>query len=176
MGLNWSDATITRTSHTKMYIRWTHMVLNFSEAANKVVGPNDAAKYGISAKAAMQYLRTRKSYDGATLYTAANDLYLNEVAGDPAKFDTFVRDERRIETCFEGMRFYDLQRWSINLSTLNASVRKAEITKNADGTFTYDLTKVAESRAFKSAYLPIPYAEILRMSNLEQNEGWDGWK
>ncbi len=176
MGLNWSDATITRTFHTKMYIRWTHMVLNFAEAANKVVGPNDAAKYGISAKAAMQYIRTRKTYDLANLYTTTNDLYLNEVAGDAAKFNTFVRDERRIETCFEGRRFNDIQRWSTTLAEMNKPVHKAEITKNADGTFAYDLTKEAEGRAYKSAYLPIPYVEILRMSNLEQNEGWDGWK
>jgi hypothetical protein len=152
------------------------MVLNFAEAANKVAGPNDAARYGLSAKGAMQYIRTRKTYDGATLYTSANDLYLNEVAGDPVKFDIFVRNERRIETCFEGMRFFDLQRWSTNLAELNKAVHKAEITKNADGTFTYDFSKVAEPRALKSAYLPIPYAEILRMSKLEQNEGWDGWR
>jgi hypothetical protein len=176
MGLNWADASITRASHTKMYVRWTHMVLNFAEAANKVVGPTDAGKYGLSAKAAIQYLRTRKTYDGAILYTVANDLYLNEVAGDATKFDTFVKDERRIETCFEGMRFFDLQRWSTTLTDLNKSVHMVEITKNADGTFAYDFTKVAEGRAYKSAYLPIPYVEILRMSKLEQNEGWDGWK
>lgn len=176
MGLNWADATVTRTQHTKMFVRWTHMVLNFAEAANKVVGPTDAGKYGLSAKAAMQYLRTRKTYDGASLWTATNDVYLNEVAGDAAKFDTFVRDERRIETCFEGMRFFDLQRWSTTLNEFNKPVHKAEVTKNTDGTFTYDLTKVAETRAYKSAYLPIPYVEILRMSKLEQNEGWDGWK
>jgi hypothetical protein len=177
MGLNWSDASVTRVSHTKMFIRWTHMILNFAEAANKVVGPNDASKYGLSAKAAMQYIRTRKTYDGATMYTAANDLYLNEVAGDATKFDNFVKDERRIETCFEGMRFYDIRRWSTSLTELNKSVHMAEITKNADGTtFSYALDKVAESRAYKSAYLPIPYVEILRMSKLEQNEGWDGWK
>jgi hypothetical protein len=159
-----------------MFVRWTHMVLNFAEAANKVVGPTDAAKYGISAKAAMQYLRTRKTYDGASMWTTTNDVYLNEVAGDASKFDTFVRDERRIETCFEGMRFFDLQRWSTTLSDFNEPVHKAEVVKNTDGTFTYDLTKVAETRAYKSAYLPIPYVEILRMSKLEQNEGWDGWK
>ena len=176
MGLNWADATVTRTFHTKMHVRWTHMVLNFAEAANKVVGPTDAAKYGISAKAAMQYLRTRKTYDGANLYTTTNDLYLNEVAGDATKFNTFVRDERRIETCFEGRRFNDIQRWSTTLAEMNKPVHKAEITKNADGTFSYDLTREAEGRAYKSAYLPIPYVEILRMSNLEQNEGWDGWK
>ena len=103
-------------------------------------------------------------------------IYLNEVAGDATKFNTFVRDERRIENCFEGMRFYDMQRWSTTLAEMNKPVHKAEITKNVDGTFAYDLNKEAEGRAFKSAYLPIPYVEILRMSKLEQNEGWDGWK
>ncbi len=176
MGLNWSDASITRERHTKMFIRWTHMVLNFAEAANEVVGPTDATKYGISAKAAMQFLRTRNTYDNAVLYTTANDLYLNEVSLDAAKFNGFVKDERRIETSFEGMRFYDLRRWSTNLTDLNKSVHMAEITKNEDGTFTYDLTKVAEVRNFKSPWLPIPYVEILRMSKLEQNEGWETWK
>ena len=52
----------------------------------------------------------------------------------------------------------------------------AEITKNDDGSFGYNLNKEAETRAYKSAYLPLPYVEILRMSKLEQNEGWDGWK
>jgi hypothetical protein len=176
MGLNWSDASVNRQPHTKMFIRWTHMVLNFAEAANKVVGPTDAAKFGLSAKEAMSYLRTRKTYDGAALYTTATDLYLNEVSSDAAKFNDFVKNERRIETCFEGKRFYDLRRWSTNLTELNKSVHKADIQKNTDGTFTYDLTKEAEVRTYKSAYLPIPYNEVLRMSNLEQNEGWTDWK
>jgi hypothetical protein len=176
MGLNWSDASVNRQPHTKMFIRWTHMVLNFAEAANKVVGPTDAAKFGLSAKEAMSYLRTRKTYDGAALYTTATDLYLNEVSSDAAKFNDFVKNERRIETCFEGKRFYDLRRWSTNLTELNKSVHKADIQKNTDGTFTYDLTKEAEVRTYKSEYLPIPYNEVLRMSNLEQNEGWTDWK
>jgi hypothetical protein len=176
MGLNWADASITRVSHTKMFIRWTHMVLNFAEAANKVAGPTDATKYGLSAKAAMAYIRNRPTYDGAPLYTTATDLYLTESAADAAKFNDFVKVERRIETCFEGMRFYDLRRWSKGLTDLNKSVHRVEILKNADGTFTYDFTKEAEARAYKSLYLPIPYVEILRMSKLEQNEGWEGWK
>ena len=176
MGLNWADASVNKQPHTKMFIRWTHMILNFAEAANKVAGPTDATRFGLSAKSAMQYLRTRKTYDGAALYTAANDPYLNEVSADPIQFDEFVKKERRIETCFEGMRFYDLRRWSTNQADLNKSVHKAEITKNSDGTFTYDLTKEVEVRAYKSAYLPIPYNEILKMSKLEQNEGWEAWK
>lgn len=176
MGLNWSDASVSRQPHTKMFIRWTHMVLNFAEAANKVVGPTDASKYGMSAKTAIQYLRTRKTYDGASLYTTANDLYLNEVSADAILFNDFVKSERRIETSFEGMRFYDLRRWSTNPDDLNKPVHRAEIVKNDDGSFTYDLAKEVEARVFKSFWLPVPYVEILRMSKLEQNEGWETWK
>jgi hypothetical protein len=54
-------------------------------------------------------------------------------------------------------------------------VHGASIQKNTDGTFTYNLNYEVEPRVFQSAYLPIPYTEMLRMSNLIQNEGWDGW-
>jgi len=114
-----SPATIT---HSKFIIRWAHMVLTFAEAANQVVGPTDATKYGMSAQTAIQYLRYRKTYDGAAgvclvappaVPTAAQDPYLiAQAAAGKAAFDVLIRNERRIETCFEGLRFYDLRRWS----------------------------------------------------------------
>jgi hypothetical protein len=181
MGLNWSDASISRTTHSKFFIRWTHMCLAFAEAANHVVGPTNTAKYGgLSAKTALQYIRARKTPDGANGISAAvpgaADAYLTEVAdAGEAAFDALVKKERQIETCFEGIRFYDLRRWTTNLTDLNKAVHGAYIVKNADGTFTYNLNYEVESRSFTSAYLPIPYNEILRMSKLVQNEGWDGW-
>jgi hypothetical protein len=175
MGLNWSDNVINRQPHSKFFIRWAHMCLAFAEAANKVVGPNDATRYGTSAKAAIAYLRSRKTYDNANGLSAA-DPYLTEVANaGAAAFDAFVKNERKIETSFEGMRFYDIRRWTTDLSELNKSVHGAGVTKNTDGTFTYNLNNVVEARSFTSAYLPIPYSEMLRMSKLVQNEGWDGW-
>lgn len=175
MGLNWADASINRQPHSRFHIRWAHIVLAFAEAANHVVGPTEAAKYGLSAKDAIKYLRSRKTYDGATGLTT--DPYLDEVAtaGETA-FDALVKNENRLETCFEGQRFFDLRRWSTTLADLNKSVHGAEITKNGDGSFTYNLTKEVEERVYQSAYLPIPYQEILRMSNLVQNEGWESWK
>ena len=175
MGLNWSDGSINRQPHSKFYIRWAHMVLTFAEAANHVVGPLDAGTYGISAKDAMKYLRARKTYDGAAGY--ATDPYLDEVAGGgQAVFDEFVKNERRIETCFEGLRFYDIQRWSTTLEEMSKPVHGAKITQNPDGTFTYDLTNEVEKRQFNSPYLPVPYDEILRMDKLVQNEGWESWQ
>lgn len=123
----------------------------------------------------MEYLRTRKTYDGAAGYVT--DPYLDEVAAaGQATFDEFIKNERRIETCFEGMRFYDLQRWSTTLDEMNQPVHGAKITSNGDGTFTYDLNHEVEKRQFTSAYLPVPYDEILRMSKLVQNEGWESWQ
>lgn len=175
MGLNWSDPSINRQPHSKFFIRWAHMVLNFAEAANHVVGPANTAKYGLSAKDAMKYLRSRKTNDGANGFST--DPYLDEVsiAGEN-KFDLFVKNERRIETCFEGMRFYDLRRWTTTNAELNKAVHMAKIVKNDDGSFNYDFNIEVESRIFRSAYLPIPYNEMLRMENMVQNEGWDAWK
>lgn len=175
MDWNKSDATIKRQPHSKFFIRWDQMCLTFAEAANHVVGPTNATKYGISAQTAISYLRSRKSYDGANGFTT--DPYLTEVAGaGEAAFDALVKNEWRIETCFEGNRFFDLRRWTTTLDDLNMTVHGAEIIKNQNGTFTYDLNKKVQDRTYKSAFLPIPYAEMLRMSKLVQNEGWDGWK
>lgn len=175
MGLNWSDPSINRQPHSKFFIRWAHMVLTFAEAANHVVGPTNTAKYGLSAKDAMKYLRSRKTYDGAAGLSV--DPYLNEIANaGEVSFDHFVKNERRIETCFEGMRFYDLRRWTTTTNELNKAVHMVNIIKNADGTFSYDFTNEVESRIYNSAYLPIPYSEMLRMNNMIQNEGWNAWK
>ncbi len=180
MGLNWSDATISRQPHSKFFVRWAHMCLVFAEAANHVVGPNDDSRYGISPKTAIQYLRARKTTDGATGLSPKvpenADPFLNEVAeSGEAAFDALIKNERRIETCFEGLRFFDLRRWTTDLTELNKAVHGVLIIRNDDLSFTFDLNYEVGGRSFSSAYLPIPYREILRMSNLVQNEGWEGW-
>ena len=179
MGLNWADASVKKLPHSKFFIRWAHMVLTFAEAANHVVGPNDATKYGLSAKSALKYLRTRKTYDNTT-GLSATDPYLDAVAATgEAAFDALVKNERRIETCFEGIRFYDLRRWTTDAnwqSTIDNPVHGAAVTQNPDLSITYDLQNYeVEPRLFQSPYLPIPYQEMLRNSSLIQNEGWTTW-
>jgi hypothetical protein len=49
-----------------------------------------------------------------------------------------------------------------------------QITKNADGTFTFKIidvsTPVFTSRMYR---YPIPYSEIIKNKNLQQNDGWN---
>jgi starch-binding outer membrane protein, SusD/RagB family len=188
MGWNNSDVPPTGTNHSKFIVRWANMMLTFAEAANKVVGPLDATKYGMSARTAIQYLRNRKTYDGAngvcpvappTVPTAAQDpTLINTAAAGADAFDALIRNERRIETCFEGQRFYDLRRWTTDANwttVLNAPVHGAYITQVNATTYTYNLNYVVEERNFTSPYNPIPYSEILRMNRLVQNDGWANW-
>ncbi len=174
-GLNWSESNVAKMPHSKFFIRWAHIVLAFAEAANQVGGPN-ASIDGLSAKEAIGYLRSRPTYDGEPGFT--DDPYLDEIslAGKDA-FNEFLKNERRIETCFEGTWFFDIRRWSTTLGDLNKPVHKPVITMNSDGvTYTYDYSTVIETRSFKSAYLPIPYKEMLNIDGLVQNEGWESWQ
>jgi hypothetical protein len=130
-------------------------------------------------------MRSRSTYDNVTPGMRTADPYLTEVAasGEDA-FDAFVKNERRIETCFEGIRFYDLRRWTTGDApgegdwelVINQPVHGAYITETAPGTYTYDLGWEVEQRALPSPYNPIPYYEMLRMDKLVQNVGWPTWE
>lgn len=173
-GTNWSESSVNRQPHSKFFIRWAHMVLAFAEAANQVGGPN-APIDGLTAKEAISWLRSRTTYDGAE--GIKNDQYLEKISLSGKKaFDLFLRNERRIETCFEGTWFFDLRRWSTTLGALNVEVNGVGVEKNEDGTFTYDFGRTVERRHFTSGYLPLPYKEMLNLNSLEQNEGWENWK
>lgn len=172
-GVNWSESSVKKMPHSKFLIRWTHMVLAYAEAANHVAGPNGQL-YGLTAKEAVSWLRSRSTYDGET--GIQNDEYLEKMAimGEET-FDKFLRRERRVETCFEGDWFYDLRRWSINLGDLNKTLYRPSITKSGKN-YTYDYTTEIENRVFRSAYLPLPYKEVLNNPTLIQNEGWESWQ
>lgn len=173
-GINWSESSVNRMPHCKFFIRWSQMVLAFAEAANQVGGPN-AQIDGLSAKEAISYLRSRNTYDGDEGFS--EDPYLDQIALSGKKaFNKFLMNERRIETCFEGEWFFDLRRWSTNLGDLNKDVCGVNIEILGNGDFKYDYDNVIETRAFTSAYLPIPYKEMLNVKGLVQNEGWSSWQ
>ena len=184
MGVNFSDATIASAPHSNFVFRWSHFVLAFAEAANQVTGDPNVALYGLTPKAAIKYMRQRRSYDNVLPLFTTNDPYLDEVAaaGKDA-FDAFVRNERRIETCFEGMRFYDLRRWTTGdlpgegnwESLINSPVHGAYITNTGPSTYSYDFGWEVEKRLLPSPNNPIPFNEMLRMSKLRQNVGWSSW-
>jgi len=160
-----------KQKHYNARIRATEIFLDYAEAANEAGGPT--ATYGganFSAKDVIKALRER-----AGICAGTTDAYLNECAGSKEKMRELIRNERRLELCFENHRFYDLRRWNTSVNTLNESARGIEITaENADGSIAYNKLSNVESRKYQDymIYGPIPYSEIMKWSNLSQNKGW----
>jgi hypothetical protein len=176
-GINWKTSSFSRRPRARFNIRYAHMALAFAEAANQIVGPTGTL-YGYSPRAVIGALRSMKTYENLNGIPAA-DPYLNSVAatGKDAFYE-LIKNERRIELAFEGERFQDMARWTDDAefdALYNKPVHGIKAVKNG-ATYVYDLSWEVENRAYNSAYMPLPYDDILRMNKLVQNEGWDKWK
>ena len=159
MSVNCNPASKNGQTHYDPRIRVTEIFLNYAEAANEAWGPIGKGTHAYSAYDVIKKIRQRAGVGGT------DDPYLEVCAADPLKMQQLIRNERRLELCFEGFRFWDLRRWKADL---NETVRGVDINGSA-------ITSVdVEKRAFKDYmyYGPIPYSEILKYSNLKQNKGW----
>jgi hypothetical protein len=158
----------TKAKHYTARIRYTELFLDYAEAANEAYGPTGKGSHAYSAYDVIKAIRTR-----AGVGTSNGDAYLESIKGDKDKMRELIRNERRLELCFENQRFYDLRRWKVELAKLNESARGMQIDKQGDGSMKYTPINV-EDRAYKDYmyYGPVPYEEILKWSNLQQNDGW----
>lgn len=175
LGWNKSDLTISTAQACIMYWRWTQMLLTFAEAANQVVGPLDSSTYGMSAKEAIAYIRNRPLEDGSMGVGVAGDPYLDQQAlAGASEFEKVIKNEWRVETCFEGFRFFNQRRWAKSVDDINTDIHRVKITR--EGIRTSYQTELLESRRYPSLWLPIPYMEIRKSPLMVQNEGWESWK
>jgi hypothetical protein len=158
-----------------MYWRWTQMLLTFAEAANQAVGPLDNSTYGMSAKEAIAYIRNRPLEDGTKGVGVDGDPYLDQQAlAGASEFEKVIKNEWRVETCFEGFRFFNQRRWAKSVDEINTDIHRVKITR--EGIRTSYQTELLESRRYPSLWLPIPYLEIRKSPLMVQNEGWESWK
>jgi hypothetical protein len=149
-------------------IRYTEIFLDYAEAANEAYGPKGTAS-GAS-YSAYDVIKAIRERGGIT-----DTKYLDECAGDKDKMRDLIRNERRIELCFEGHRFWDLRRWKVDLSKLNETVMAMEI-KTVNGKKTYTPVPVKkETRDYDECmyYGPVPESELNKWSALKQNDGWE---
>ena len=146
--------------HYTPRIRYTEIFLAYAEAANQAYGPQNKGGNSYSAYDVMKKLRHR-----AGIGLDNGDAYLESIKNDQAKMAELIRNERRIELCFEGFRFWDLRRWKSNLT-------EAAKGMNISGT-RYTPMEV-DKRSFSEYmyYGPIPYSEVLKYDELKQNQGW----
>lgn len=165
VNVNFKLANPATTFHLFPVIRLGDILLLYAEAMNEAYGPDsDPAGYGLTAKAAVQRVRTRAGFN-------ATDQYLTGVATKEQMLQK-IKDERRIELAFEEQRYFDLRRW-MDGEKLNRPVTGIRIEDNA-GVLTYSYFEVDDQRRFDAKmYLhPIPLSEIKISPRLTQNPGW----
>lgn len=168
--VNLNPSSTTDMMHLTARIRTTEILLDYAEAANEAQGPK--ANVGGANYSAYDVIKAIRERAGIGEF--GEDPYLEECAQSKEKMRELIRNERRLELCFENHRFWDLRRWKVNLANLNEAAKGINITTDATtGEYIYK-TFDAEERNYSDYmyYGPIPYSEILKYSNLKQNEGW----
>ena len=144
-------------THYYVYARYTDVLLMFAEAANQAVGP-DGDIGGYTARNVINAIRDRAGII-STFWVSIQD---------QEGMEELIKNERRLEMCFENQRFWDLRRWKMT-DVMAKPVTGVRI--SADGS---TLTYVnVENRNYSDyqIYGPIPYGETLKYE-LIQNEGW----
>ena len=169
-------SSLIEQQHIYPRIRYTEIFLAFAEAANDAWGPkSDPTGVGFTAYDVIKAIRVRAGLatNEIGMPLPEGDVYLEECAGDQAKMTDLIRNERRLELCFENKRFWDLRRWML---PLNEPIKGMQIDLNKEtGELTYTILSDVEERKYDSSYQwygPIPKSEILKWSKLKQNKGW----
>ena len=159
-----SDGKNQRAAAQYKEFRLAEVILNFAEAAAHT--GHDA-----EARAAVNEIRTRAGMPNLPESLTGAELLKR------------IIHERRVELALEEARFFDVRRLHLpteDLSKTDKWVTAAKITRNADGTFTYDRQQVnGKSRlcyANKWLKAPIPLSEVNGIIAITgenwQNPGW----
>ncbi len=155
--VNVNPSSSSDQKHFNTHIRYTELFLNYAEAANEAWGPDGQGTQTYSARQIIAQIRERAGIEQP-------DSYLASVTSQE-DMRQLIRNERRLELCFEGFRFWDLRRWKADLTQPAKGVRI-----DAQG-YTYF---TVENRVYDNGFMhygPIPEREIIKFGLL-QNQGW----
>ena len=166
---------------------------------NKYMDPNisgNIGNYGGNwnivryAEVLLSYLES-KLEAGAVIDQALLDQTINKVRSrasvnmppvtitDPTQLRILVRRERRVEFAFEGLRYYDIQRWGIAAQELNRQFTGMKLTNDPANYTKYPVDNegyyIIGKRNFKNAVnelWPITQSERNINHNITQNNGY----
>ena len=145
----------TSRRHTWIIFRLAEFYLDYAEAVFNATGSANDDTYGMTANEAINVLRNRP------------DIQMPEFTEDGDAWVKRYERERLVELAFENHRFWDVRRWkkgaqyfkNIQVATISPSLQLTRST----------LTRTWEE---KMNFYPIPQSELIKNSNLTQNEGW----
>ncbi|RZJ92742.1 MAG: RagB/SusD family nutrient uptake outer membrane protein [Chryseobacterium sp.] len=161
-------ATTTNVRRPWIFFRYAEVLLNYAEALNEaqgVAGQTEVLRV-------LNLIRNRTGVAMPALQTT-NSAGNGYVIPSQAELRKRIRNERRVELCFEEHRFFDVRRWKEGERTFNKAVTGMRIVQAGATGFTYTPFNI-ENRVFGAAnYLyPISQNELNRAPALGQNPGY----
>lgn len=162
--LNFGQANVGTVFHLFPMIRLSDILLSYAEAMHHAYGMNaDPEGYGLTAVEALRKVRSRAGF-------GTDDKFFNGMTD--ANFMAKVKQERRVELCFEEHRYFDLRRW-MDGAQLQNPIIGMRVEENSTGLH-YTRFTVDETRNFKDHmyYHPIPLKVIKESPSIRQNPGW----
>jgi hypothetical protein len=150
--------------HVWVVYRYAEILLNYAEAMVQAYGPDTKpAGYTLSAREALMQVRN-----------SASTMLPLVTTTDPAAFLIAIKHERRVELAFEDHRYWDLLRWKDADNVLNKPVQGMAVSKDANGTYSYQVVNIA-GRVFQARNYLMPFSRsevIGSEGTLSQNNGY----
>jgi hypothetical protein len=162
------DGTVTSARHACPIFRYAEILMNAAEALNEAGRTSEAYTY-------VNQVRARVNMPA---YKGLSQTELRER----------IRNERRIEFCFEDHRFWDQRRWKLFTENGSAAAETSlpryqqvynlygvAVREGSSTKFTYGKSDVDPQITFnipKNYLYPIPYDELVKLG-YTQNPGWE---
>jgi len=162
--INLSESSTKKVAfHTYLNFRMGGAYLDYAECLFKATGSGTAILEGHTMSANDAVFMTRNR-NGVKMPKFPSNLSADEWW---AKY----QNERFVELCFEGHRFWDVRRWKEG-SKFFKSITRMIITQDSEGNLTYTRQDVPRKWDEKMNLFPIPQTDIAKNPNLKQNPGW----
>lgn len=138
-----------------IFFRYAEVLLNYAEAEFELGNEIVARQY-------LNMVRSRPS------------VHMPAITDTGEQLKNRIQNERRVELAFEEHRFFDVRRWKIADISESKPFLRMDITKQSNGTKTYQILKLEDRKFLSQHYLiPIPRAEVDKsLGSLTQNPGY----
>jgi hypothetical protein len=161
----WSSSTVV--NYPWPAIRLADVYLLYAEALNESLAVPSQEVYDyvnkIRARAGLQTVESSWSN-----YSTNPTKYTTKIG-----MRAIIHQERNIELCFEGARYWDLLRWKTAGQELNGNVKGWNIRGTTPELYYIETTLFAQKFDVPRDYLfPIATDDILKNQNLVQNPNW----
>lgn len=181
-----SGVSVTTSPHGWLTFRMGGMYLNYAEALYqyfKACGNSNAADAtgevsytdasGVKHSVTISSTQTAAAMASKTRTRSGMPAFATGLSND--EFWAKYKNERMVELAFEGHRFYDVRRWMEDGDKF-MNIHRMNITKNDDGTFTYQTVAVTRGNGqwqTKWNLFPFSQTEIMKSNGaIKQNTGW----